>query len=172
MRYKDRQTILRNGIYSIARVAKILPAATARMNYEYGAFPTTVPRLRVRAGRMMGLVMRRTHRRRPWSIGIDVTKTAIAGDHVRHTGFEGSILAIPIDLTCPDLDDGAPRRIAEGMTDGNVDASRRHKSGGCERQFGDGFHVNILGCRRRKSNDTGAKAITELRDGSRRPTHR
>jgi len=134
----------------------------------YGAFPTTVTRLRVRAGRVMGLVVRRTRRcrTRPRSIGIDVTKTAVAGDHVRHAGFEGSVLAIPIDLTRTDIDDGAPRRLAEGMTDRNVDARRRHKSGGCEHQFGDDFHADILGCRRRKSNDANAKVITGPRDGS------
>jgi hypothetical protein len=37
----------------------------------------------------------------------------------------------------------------------NVDARCRREGGRCERQFGDGFHIDILGCRSRESNVAG-----------------
>ena len=43
---------------------------------------------------------------------IDVAKTAIAGDHVRHAGVEGLVLAVPVHFAGTDVDHRAPRRIA------------------------------------------------------------
>lgn len=90
------------------------------------------------------------------SIRIDVTKTAIAGNHIRHAGFKGPILAIPIDFARADTDDGAPGRVAEGKARRNFDSHRGCKSAGRERQFDDDLHADILGCRHRESNDAEA----------------
>src|SRR5580692_11413877 len=119
--------------------------------------------------RMMALMMRRArcHRSGPRSIRVQVTEAPIAGDHVRHAGFHGLVLAIPIDLTIAERDDGAPRGVTEGMTHRNVSAHRCREGGHCDYRFGECFHANTLGCRHRKSNEPCSKAMTAPADCSR-----
>jgi hypothetical protein len=48
---------------------------------------------------------------RNWSIGVDVAKTAIAGDHIRHAFLDGPIAAVPIHVAHAEIYDGTPGRV-------------------------------------------------------------
>ena len=87
------------------------------------------------------------------TIRIEVAEAAIAGNDIRRAFFHRTILTIPIDITVANLDDRAPRRIAEG-TAGASNKRYRHRHHGRRRhQFDDDFHFTyILGRKARASN--------------------
>jgi len=90
------------------------------------------------------------------TIGIEVAEAAIAGDDIRRTFFDRTILTIPKHITVAKRDDRAPRRIAEGAAGGNIERYRHRNNGRRRHQFDDDFHFTILDREARASNAAAA----------------
>src|SRR5580692_7256422 len=75
---------------------------------------------------------------------IDIAKSAIAGDDIRHAGVEGLILAIPIHFAGADIHHRAPRRVAvTGMARRHSEAQERRRAGDCPYDPFHGVHLGL-----------------------------
>src|SRR5580704_7591876 len=74
---------------------------------------------------------------------IEVAKTAIAGDHVRHAFLDGAKLAIPLHVAGAEILHRAPRRIADGAGVSGANAESQSGHG----QYRSALHRSSLGRR-------------------------
>ena len=114
--------------------------------------PATAARPSVLRRVLMSPLMDGNRRARTPSIGIEITKAAIAGKHMRHALFHRAILAIPINLPATDFDNRTPRCVSERMRRRYLETQRRHGAGCRNQEFRGGFHHRTLGCRARNGN--------------------
>jgi hypothetical protein len=75
---------------------------------------------------------------------VQIAKAAITGDDVGDTFFYRAVVAVPIHITCTDVDYCAPGRVTTSMTRASSPARRRRKCSDANDQFRASFNHDLI----------------------------